>query len=77
MPETAKLEKLKQLLTIANEGLSEATFIASFKAILTQISKLEEALIKRIDDTLDKKSQVLVNKLATFLEEGKKILNVL
>ena len=77
MPETAKLEKFRQLLTIATENLTREEFVQSFKAILTQISKLEEALLKRIDDTLDKKSQAFIDKLTNFLEEGKKILSVL
>jgi len=71
MPGTAKLERLKQLLNIANDGLSEAKFLEYFKAVLAQISRLEEALLKKIDNTLDKKSQAFNEQIINLLSESK------
>jgi len=70
-PETAKLERLKQLLNIANDGLSEAKFLEYFKQVIKQISRLEEQLLKKIDDTLNKKSQAFNEQIINLLSESK------
>src|SRR3990167_5929328 len=71
MPETAKLEKLKQLVTMVNEGITKTEFLASFKAILAQLVQLENSLIKKIDDTLENKSQAFNEQISNLLSESK------
>jgi len=47
-----KLLKLQELLKIANDGLTRAEFIDSFKAALKQIALVEQKLIGKIDAKL-------------------------
>lgn len=70
-PETAKLEKLKQLVTMVNEGITKTEFLQSFQAVLTQLVQLENSLIKKIDDTLNNKSQAFNEQISNLLSESK------
>ena len=44
-----KTEKLKQLLNILNDGITQAEFVKSFKSVIEHILKLEKKLIERVD----------------------------
>lgn len=44
-----KLQQLKSILETLNNGVGKAEFVASFKAVLEQIKKLEQQLLLRID----------------------------
>ena len=73
----SKLIKLKQLVTMVNEGITKTEFLASFQAILTQILALEQGLLKKIDTTLSEKSQEAVSKLRNLLDEAEKDSEIL
>lgn len=65
-----KLEKLKKLLEITNEGLTRKEFIESFKRVVNQILKMEADLIKKIDfKTAEEKKQ-----LTELKEEFNKVI---
>lgn len=48
MPED-KLTKLKELLKVANDGLSKEEFLKAFKAVMDHVSGVEALLVKKID----------------------------
>lgn len=69
-----KLEKLKKLLELTNEGLTRNEFLESFKKVMDQIFKLEAKLIEKIDyktkDETDKLNQ-LKDEFAQVIEKAK------
>lgn len=47
-----KIAKLKEMLSILNEGLTKTDFINSFKEVLKQVALVESSLIKKIDSKI-------------------------
>lgn len=47
-----KLEKLKKLLEVTNEGLTEKKFLESFKTVVNQILKLETKALDKINKAI-------------------------
>lgn len=60
-----KLEKLKQLLEVTNEGLTKTEFLNSFKLILAKLTELEKQLVSRLDD----KTSSTIKELEKLQEE--------
>lgn len=60
-----KLEKLKQLLEVTNEGLTKTEFLNSFKLILAKLTELEKQLVLRLDD----KTNSTIKELGKLQEE--------
>ena len=52
-PQEAKLEKLKTLLEISNDGLTRSEFVENFKLVITQILGIEKKVLERINQTID------------------------
>ena len=50
--DTAKLEKLKKLLDVANDGLSKSEFLESFKKVVNQVLKIETKLVEKINQAI-------------------------
>jgi hypothetical protein len=48
-----KLEKLKKLLEVANDGLSKAQFLESFKKVVDQVLKIETKVLENINKAID------------------------
>lgn len=48
-----RLEKLKELLKITNEGLSRKEFLEAFKKVINQVLKIEARIIKRSDEAIN------------------------
>ena len=64
--EKDKLEKLKELLKVANDGLSKAEFLKHFRNAIKMIVNIEKQLIAKIDKAIDTmKSDLIVLKSAT------------
>lgn len=51
--DTNKIEKLKKLLEVANDGLSKNDFVESFKKILQQVFRIETQVLERINKAID------------------------
>src|SRR3990167_11143117 len=69
-----KLEKLRELMKIANDGLTREEFLASFKAAVDQILKIETRVLDRVNKAVDKLSNEqtgLKEKTALELEKLK------
>lgn len=54
MTPDSKLNKLKEMMSLLNEGLTREEFMSSFKAVIDQIKKIESELIKTIGTRLGK-----------------------
>jgi len=65
-----KLEKLKKLLELTNEGLTREEFLESFKQVVDQILKLESKLIQKIDYKTSEEKQ----RLETLKEEFENVI---
>lgn len=68
--EENKLEKLKKLLEVANEGLTREEFLKSFKAVMDQVLAMEKSLIEKIDY----KTQEEKDKLEKLTEDFNQII---
>ncbi len=44
-----KIKRLKDIVTILNDGVTKEEFLKSFKSALNQIAKVEKKLIERND----------------------------
>jgi hypothetical protein len=66
-----KLDKLKSLLQVANDGLSKEEFLDSFKEVVNQIFKLETKLIEKIDF----KTQAEKEKLDDLKQEFESVIS--
>lgn len=64
-----KLKKLKDLMTIVQEGLTKTEFIKSFKAVVDLVLKTEANLIKKIDEKLDKAINSLTETYKAMVEK--------
>jgi len=47
-----KIEKLKRLIEVANEGINRKDFLESFKTVVNQVLKLETKTINKIDTAI-------------------------
>ncbi len=54
---SSKLEKLQELLKLANDGLSKEDFLSAFKAVIEFVKKAEQNLTTVIDDKVTSAEQ--------------------
>lgn len=55
--DTAKLEKLKKLLEVANDGLSKSDFLESFKKVIDQVLKIETTIVEKCNKAIQEMSK--------------------
>ena len=70
-----KIQKLKDLLKILDDGVTKPEFLKSFKSVLAQIAKLEQNLIAKIDYKTSSEKEALDELKKEFnqiIEEAKK-----
>ena len=68
--DNTKLERLKTLLNIANDGLSRADFELAFKSLIEFIKKAKEDLVLKIDA----KTQTALDELTLLEKEFKQVI---
>ena len=61
-----KAKKLKDLLSIVNDGLGKEEFVKAFKTVLEQITALEKALIAKIDTKQQQSDTEIADGLASL-----------
>lgn len=71
MVNQTKLDRIKKLLDILNDGVSKQEFINSFKAVMDHLLKLERQMIARVDGRTEKEEK----KLAELRNDFYKLLD--
>ena len=61
-----KQQKLKDLLSLVNDGLSKSEFVKAFKTVLEQITTLEKKLIEKIDAKQQQSDTSIADGLASL-----------